>query len=733
MLTQILFVLFVLSGFCSLVYQIVWLRLAFRSFGIITPVLSVVVSVFMLGLALGSWGAGSVAATWVRRTRRSPIYLYAAAEAFIGASALVVPLLFDAGARSLLQAGEIDSLSYLAYSGTVLAAALLPACIAMGATFPLMLAFTRTAAIVQGHRFSFLYLGNVLGASLGAAAAPLILIEAFGFRGALWCAALVNFAIAAASVWLGTRYPHRAHADASDESGDDSRTAVSVPTTSLSASLALPILFVTGFSSMAMEVIWTRTFTPVLGTYVYSFAGLLFVYLWATWVGSWWYRRHITTGHIVSTAKLIALVAVTSLLPVVLNDARIGWHRVAVALTSIFPFCALLGYMTPRLIDEYSRDDPTRAGKAYAINVIGCVLGPLAAGYLLLPLVGARLGLVGLTLPFVAFLAIVWRSPSLDGPWRALTATSTVILAAFSTFVNVSYEDGPQGVRAEIRRDHTATVISFGEGMSKRLLVNGIGITSQTPITKLMAHLPLAIHGHARSVAVICFGMGTTFRSALTWDVHTTAVDLARSVPAAFPYYFEDAAALMRHPKGRIVVDDGRRFLHRTNEHFDIITIDPPPPLEAAGSSLLYSTDFYELLKARLNPGGIVNQWSPGGDALINSAIARSLVESFDYVVAFHSIEFDGTHYAASMSPVQIPTADELVSRLPSNARVDLIEWNSGERRDVRTFVKQVLERRIDLGALLNPDPDVVITDDRPFNEYYLLRKARARVALAVD
>ena len=730
MLTQILFALFVLSGFCSLVYQIVWLRLAFRSFGIITPVLSVVVSVFMLGLALGSWGSGNVAAAWVRRTHRSPIYLYAAAEALIGMSALVVPLLFDAGARSLLQAGEIDSLSYLAYSGTVLAAALLPACIAMGATFPLMLAFIRSAGFGNETRFSFLYLANVLGACAGAAAAPVVLIEEFGFRGALWFAASINFAIAAVSVWLGLRYPYRA--DPNDVSF--TRPALSGSReAALSASFMLSILFVTGFSSMAMEVIWTRMFTPVLGTYVYSFAGLLFIYLWATWVGSWLYRRHLAAGRIASTARLIALLALTGLLPIVLNDARVGWHRVAVALSSIFPFCALLGYLTPRLIDQYSRDDPTQAGRAYAVNVIGCVLGPLAAGYALLPVVGARLGLVMLTLPFVLFLGIMWHSPSLGRTWRVATATLTIALVSLSAFAIVSYEDGPPGVRAEIRRDHTATVVSFGEGLNKHLLVNGIGITSQTPVTKLMAHMPLAFHGKASSIAVICFGMGTTYRSALTWNVRTTAVDLARGVPAAFPYYFEDAPALMAHPKSRIVIDDGRRFLHRTTARFDIITIDPPPPLQAAGSSLLYSTDFYALLKSRLNPGGLVQQWSPGGDDLIDSAITRALVESFDYIVAFRSIEHAGTHYTASTSPIHVPGVEEFVSRLPAEAQRDLVEWNSGDRRDMRVFMSDVLGRQVSIDRLLNADPAVIITDDRPFNEYYLMRQARGRAQRALD
>ncbi len=130
-----------------------------------------------------------------------------------------------------------------------------------------------------------------------------------------------------------------------------------------------------------------------------------------------------------------------------------------------------------------------------------------------------------------------------------MAAAGTAVLLVLSTLVVVSYEDAPPGIPAEVRRDHTATVLSYGEGLNKQLRVNGIGITSQTPLTKLMAHMPLAFHGHARSIAVICFGMGTTYRSALDWNVDTTAVDLARSVPEAFPYYFDDAPALMKHPK----------------------------------------------------------------------------------------------------------------------------------------------------------------------------------------
>ena len=163
------------------------------------------VSVFMLGLALGSWGAGRYIAARVRRGRLSPISLYAAAEAIVGINALLVPVAFDAGQRSLLFAGEIDSLAYFAYSALILAATLLPACIAMGTTFPLMLAFIRGVGITDENRFSFLYLGNVLGASLGAAITPLILVETLGFRGTLMLGAIINVCIAIISLWIEAR------------------------------------------------------------------------------------------------------------------------------------------------------------------------------------------------------------------------------------------------------------------------------------------------------------------------------------------------------------------------------------------------------------------------------------------------------------------------------------------------------------------------------------------------
>src|SRR5262249_59810337 len=125
-------------------------------------------------------------------------------------------------------------------------------------------------------------------------------------------------------------------------------------------------------------------------------------------------------------------------------------------------------------------------------------------------------------------------------------------------------------------------------------LGNGGGLPPLTTVTKSVAPLPLAHHrGAPQSALVICFGMGTTYRSMLSWGVSTTSVELVPGVRDAFGYYFSDAPAQMADPRGSVVIDDGRRFLNRTRGLYDVIVVDPPPPVEAAGSSLLYSPEFH--------------------------------------------------------------------------------------------------------------------------------------------
>ncbi|MGB7748532.1 MAG: hypothetical protein WBN75_14735 [Verrucomicrobiia bacterium] len=728
---RVLFSLFFLSGFCSLVYQVVWTRMAFASFGIITPVLSVVLSVFMLGLAVGSWGGGRFIAVLVQKTGMSAAIFYALAETVIGVGAFAVPRLFTAGEHFLLATGQTNSVSYLAFSALVLAASILPWCVCMGATFPLMMAYVRERERGSTESFSFLYLANVLGAMSGTIITAVVLVELLGFRHTLWLAAAGNFSIAMISGWLGWRL-RGSIASLPREAKGPPAGAADQRRPGLSSRWIKWILFTTGFGAMAMEVVWTRAFTPVLKTEVYSFAMIVFTYLGATFLGSWRYRRDLKKKSLWPAAKLIALLTIAVFLPILASDPTFVRMDLTeskyvtsaiIVLASICPFCAVLGYLTPSLIDAYATGSPAVAGRAYALNVLGCILGPLFASYVLLPWVGERSAIIVLSLPFLGFYLLCGKSLTHRWRWGFGLAAGTTL--AWSWFCSGDFQSfvSSNGKETVVRRDYAAEVISCYEGDGKRLLVNGIGMTVLTPITKFMVHLPLAFHqGKPESALVICFGMGTTYRSALSWDIDTTAVELVPGVTKAFGFYHADAAQVLNNSKGRIVVDDGRRFLMRTRQKFDVIVIDPPPPPEAAGSSLLYSKEFYELARQHMKPHGILQAWFPRGEAVTVQAVVRSLQDSFPYVRCFLSAEKWGVHLLASAEPIEMLEAQQLAARMPAKAKQDLLEWDPSQ--EVSAYIERVVTNEYSVPTILNPNLKVQITDDHPFNEYFLLRRS---------
>jgi spermidine synthase len=725
-----LFFLFFASGFCALLYQTVWTRLAFASFGIIAPVLSVVLSIFMLGLAGGAWIGGRVISPLQKRTGWSPLVFYAATEFVIGLGAFVVPDLFRLSKQILLAAGQMDSARYLFFSALALGLSILPWCLCMGATFPFMMAFVRERRARNEESFSFLYLANVLGAMTGTAVTAIVLIETLGFRHTLYVAGFANFLVAAISCILA--WTNRTASAAGDSSLQSAPASPRPPALAISENKLLKlILFSTGFCAMAMEVVWVRSFTPILETQVYAFASILFTYLGATFLGSVLYRRDLARDRVRSVASLTAVCAIAAFLPIVVNDARLlsphspSFNRIAASLlllASISPLCAALGYLTPGLIDRGGRGEPVIAGKLYAVNVIGCILGPLIVSYLLLPSLGERYTLVLLALPFLLFF------PAVSKEWviryRAVVFATATTLLVWSTFFVLDFagfisRDGP----TEIRRDYAASVIATGEGQFKHLLVNGVGMTGLIPTTKFMIHLPLMLHtGPAESALIICFGMGTTFRSALSWNIDTTAVELVRSVPESFAFYHADAAEVLRNPKGRIVIDDGRRYLERTREKYDVIVIDPPPPVPAAGSSLLYSEEFYTAAKRNLKSYGILQAWLPVAEPATEQAVIRSVSNSFPYVHCFRSPGDVGTHILASMEPIGIFSPVAIANSMPLTAASDLLEW-SGQGWNLNSYVAWILEKPITLEQALNPNPRLRITDDQPYNEYFIMRQ----------
>jgi spermidine synthase len=340
-----------------------------------------------------------------------------------------------------------------------------------------------------------------------------------------------------------------------------------------------------------------------------------------------------------------------------------------------------------------------------------------------------RWALIVLSLPW--FIVGLWAlRPTAGAPRVARSgACALVPLAGLLIFLSRGYDEAyPQ---RQVLRDATATVIATGDGMDKQLLVNGYGMTVLTPATKMMAHLPLAFLDRPPQDALdICFGMGTTFRSLLSWKIHATAVELVPSVPRLFSYFHSDGALLAESPLAHVVIDDGRRYLERTTQQYDLITIDPPPPVEAAGSSLLYSEEFYAAARKRLRPGGILAQWLPGGDREDFAAVARSLRNSFPYVRVFREGENWGFHFLASEQPLPQRTAEELLRRTPADAVRDLTEWSrpTGGKSEALLPFDNLLENETPIATIIAVSPGTPsLSDDRPINEYYALRRSHWR------
>jgi predicted membrane-bound spermidine synthase len=729
------FCFFLVSGFCSILYEIIWLRIAMAQFGVTTAMVSLVLSAFMIGLGLGSWGSGRLVRRYGAQGQFPALRLYALMELLIGVSAIAVPHELVWGRELLLKMVREMSLTSSAYylpSGIWLALTLVPWCICMGATFPLAMEAIRQDRNPKGARsFSYLYVANVLGAAAGAMI-PLFLIELFGFQHTLHISAVLNVLLAVSAFSLSVfRKPLPVAALSNETSGAAKFSASEF----FSDKALLWLLFGTGLTSMGVEVVWVRLYTPFLSTVVYAFAAILGLYLIAMDLGSWLYRR-LHRDDILESGLLWIVLGVSVLVAFLSADPRLRVSSIVRVVLGIGPFSCLVGFITPALLDRFSRGDPDRAGTAYAINIVGCVLGPLVSGFVLLPFAGERLALCAFALPWFA-VGIKYR-PRFILSFRNLVASpsglSSCILALGSVALAFSTHGFEQQYEPrEIRRDSTATTVATGSSrVGKRLLVNGVGITNLTPITKMMVHMPNAFLPHPPERGlVICFGMGTTHLAMLSWGIDSTAVELVPSVPDLVTFFHPNAAALMMSPLSHVVIDDGRFYLERSSAQYDVITIDPPPPVEAAGSSLLYSKEFYSTVRQHLRPDGILQQWLPLGDSTVIASVARALKESFPYVRVFRSVEGWGFHFLASMSPIRRLSAAELAEKLPPDAARDLMEW--GPASNPQEQFEIVLSREVLLDALIQQAPDApALQDDRPVNEYFLLRRLRDPAFLQV-
>jgi hypothetical protein len=274
--------------------------------------------------------------------------------------------------------------------------------------------------------------------------------------------------------------------------------------------------------------------------------------------------------------------------------------------------------------------------------------------------------------------------------------------------------------------DEIASVVAGVRNGFPQLWVAGTSMTVLTVDTKFMPLIPLMLRPGASRGLAIAFGMGTAFRTSLVAGVRTDVVELVPSVPQMFHWYYPDAPSVLANPNGRVIIADGRNHVELTPERYDFVIVDPPPPIESSGVSVISSLEFYQAARATLNPGGVMVQWVPYGQTQDEFlAHVRTFSTVFPNVNVMAGPGGYGFYMIGSDGPVTL-TPDAVAATLDRPGVLDDVNGapDSGHR-SVADWSSRLLGLEWASGdrlrAAVGDGP--LITDDRPMPEYFLLRR----------
>ena len=646
-LLPLLLLLFAGSGCAALIYEIVWFQLLQFVIGSSAVSLGLLLAAYMGGLCLGS-----AALPRLRFAQMPPMRVYALLELGIGACGIIalfgVPLI-----GRIYLAGPTTGMWGMVLRGVIAAACLLPPTVLMGASLPaISRCIESTPAGVS--RLGLLYSANIAGAVIGCLAAGFYLLRVYDMAVTTYIAAAINAAVALfAWVWA---------APADNKSPIEAEIRQTVQR-ARGARLIYVTIALSGLTALGAEVVWTRLLSLLLGATVYTFSIILAVFLFGLWAGSGagsFLARRVREPRLALAACQILLAAaiawtaftLTYILPYWPVDpwlATSPWFTfdldIARCLRAIFPATLLWGASFPLALAGAAAEgeDPARlAGEVYAANTLGSIVGALAFSLLLIPAIGtggSQRVLVWLA-AVAALIALGAATLTLGKRLRvpiAIAGLAGVALAwgLSTTVAGVPWQVIAYGHRvAPILRglavalDAQAQTLFVGEGMNSSVVitkrgdqrffyVSGKSEASSVPVDmrlqRMMGHLPALIHPAPRSVLVVGFGAGVTAGSfSLYPEVRRIVVcELEQLIPPASDEFFgKQNYNVLRDPRTQVVYDDARHYVFTAPEKFDIITTDPIHPW-VKGTSTLYSKEYYELVKGRLNPGGVVAQWLP--------------------------------------------------------------------------------------------------------------------------
>lgn len=726
--------LFFLSGFTALCYQIIWTRLLLYTFGNTTYSVVAVLAAFMAGLGIGSFLFGKFAHRFTH-----PLKVFGLIELGIGIFALATPSLFQIINSVYLWALSADiatsssQLVLVKFIGTSLC--ILPATILMGGTFPTLLTSCLKLTTSHPKLTGQLYGVNTFGSIVGALSTGFIAIEIFGLTNSIYLATIINF-----TVFILTRSIRTAKQNIPFVKNSHDKHIPSQ--LNFQTTLVILLYGISGITSMALEVLWIRLLTPLVGTYIYAFSLILVTFLLGLTLGSFIYERYLISFTRIFTFLGIALLTIASsaFFSVLITASGILPHNALLqTLGVVLPGTIAMGTILPAVTALARKEElGSFIGKALLANSLGSTLGPILAGFFLIPIFGSTRSVLIIAVIVSLLAATLFTvAQSKRNGTKKLFISASLLFALALAIVMITGKDKILTQRflkhqkalhiqdnQQIFEDEVATVFAYASQNYKNrgLFIDGIETTRLVPETKLIAHLPLFVHPKPQKVLIIALGMGTTFRSTLTHDISKVdVVELVPSVPKTLPLFHPDAQIILTDPRGKIIINDGRQYVHTTKETYDIVTIDPPPPVNSAGTTVLYSREFYQDIKAKLNEGGLVQQWFFFDTTTTEremEILIKTFIDEFNYALVFRSPNNLGISIIASQSPLEYsPELFAQKLKLPTVLK-DLSEWEDTPRT-IEEFNSLFLGNKDILTKYITVNK--IVTDDRPRTEYFLL------------
>ncbi len=739
------FAIFVLSGAAALIDEIVWSRQLVLVFGNTTQAVSAILTGFFGGMALGSAVGGRIA-----DRIRAPLRMYGLLELGLVVVVLVTPISFRLIGQLYrgIYPGLEDAPQVLALVRVVLAVlALAPATVLMGATLPTLTRhLTRTAELSSA--FSRLYAANTIGAIAGTAVAGFVLIELLGLSGALAVGAGCSAVAGVAAIWLSRDSERSPEVPASGATRESARAAAAVWAV---PRLALAVAFISGLTSIGYQVTWMRLLASGTGNTTYVFTTILTIFLVGLALGAVLFAairtrvgdplRLLAASQIAAAALALAglvLVLVAPHVPTPGKAIETLQTLFGTALLTVLPVTLMLGIAFPAS-SALLPDDARRAGRGsgllLAVNTVGAILGSLVLPFFLIPVFGSPLVVAMLAATNVALgIVLGWRlvagrAGRLLGAAGVVVAVMVAVSAVWPGVLvqpSQAYIESVGGVVFESTEDEIASVQAGQISSTPELWVAGTSMTLLTVDAKLMPILPLIARPASEHALIVAFGMGSAFRGALIAGMRTDTVELVPSVVDMFGWYYDDAAAVLADPDGRVIVADGRNHLELTDERFDIIVTDPPPPIESSGAAVISSREYYEAGRDHLTESGIMMQWVPHGGPLPDFVDhIRTFASVFPNVTVVAGAGGYGVYMLGSAAPISFPVANirEVLAR--PGVLEDISSAYDSPAHTIDEWVA-VIERQVWLTGdavreTVGTGP--IITDDRPRPEYFLLRR----------